>query len=56
MPPEHEAGVHATVVSVWNTSFEFVVDFAVETSGEPAPLVVSRVRMPVGVAFMSSRR
>lgn len=63
IPPELEAGVYADVIAVWHTPHAFVLDFAAVGSpryahdGEPdegvedSPLMVARVRLPIGLVF-----
>jgi hypothetical protein len=60
VPPEHEAGVYATAVAVWNTRYDFTIDFGAALTPEPDEVddltsvphrVVARVRIPAGLAF-----
>jgi hypothetical protein len=56
VPPEKVAGHYANVVSVWNTPYDFAIDFCVNMPYAAGPndmavQVVSRVRIPPTLVF-----
>lgn len=60
VPPDQEAGTYANVLAVWNSPFEFTLDFCATLrptqEDEQSPvivpcLVVSRIKVPVTVIF-----
>jgi Protein of unknown function (DUF3467) len=56
VPPEKIAGHYANVVSVWNTPYDFAIDFCINQPyaagpGAMAVQVVSRVRIPPTLVF-----
>ena len=54
VPPDQAVGNYASIVGVWHTPHEFVIDFCVVqpflTDG-PGAQVVSRVRIPPTIVF-----
>jgi hypothetical protein len=63
VPPEQEAGTYANTFAIWNTAYDFVIDFGVIQLAQPSdatdpdsPLVtparvVSRVMIPSSLVF-----
>jgi len=56
VPPEKIAGYYANVVSVWNTPYDFAIDFCINQPyaagpGAMAAQVVARVRIPPTLVF-----
>ena len=56
VPPEKIAGHYANVVSVWNTPYDFAIDFCINQPYAAGPdsmaaQVVARVRIPPTLVF-----
>jgi hypothetical protein len=56
VPPDKIAGSYANIVSVWNTPYDFAIDFCINMPyaadpGNMAAQVVSRVRIPPTLVF-----
>jgi Protein of unknown function (DUF3467) len=56
VPPDKIAGYYANVVSVWNTPYDFAIDFCINQPyaagpGAMAAQVVARVRIPPTLVF-----